>query len=84
MIVRAHLMTAILAGFDRTVSEVGAVILVRDNILGLIRTMATTTALQTSQGDLSLALALGVVLIGITISKTQGVCVGRTSANIGK
>ena len=68
MIVRADLLTAILAGFGRTVSEVGAVILVGGNIRGLTRTMTTTIALQTSQGDLSLALALGAVLIGISIS----------------
>jgi len=68
MIIRADLLTAILAGFGRTVSEVGAVILVGGNIRGLTRTMTTTIALQTSQGDLSLALALGAVLIGISIS----------------
>ena len=68
MIIRADLVTAILAGFGRTVSEVGAVILVGGNIRGLTRTMTTTIALQTSQGDLSLALALGAVLVGINIS----------------
>jgi tungstate transport system permease protein len=68
MIIRADLVTAILAGFGRTVSEVGAVILVGGNIRGLTRTMTTAIALQTSQGDLSLALALGAVLIGISIS----------------
>ena len=67
-IVRADLLTAILAGFGRTVSEVGAVILVGGNIRGLTRTMTTTIALQTSQGELSLALALGAVLVGISIS----------------
>jgi tungstate transport system permease protein len=68
MIVRADLVTAVLAGFGRTVSEVGAVILVGGNIRGLTRTMTTTIALQTSQGDLSLAMALGAVLVGISIS----------------
>jgi tungstate transport system permease protein len=68
MIIRADLVTAILAGFGRTVSEVGAVILVGGNIRGLTRTMTTAIALQTSQGDLSLALALGAVLVGISIS----------------
>jgi tungstate transport system permease protein len=68
MIIRADLVTAVLAGFGRTVSEVGAVILVGGNIRGLTRTMTTAIALQTSQGDLSLALALGAVLIGISIS----------------
>lgn len=68
MIIRADLITAVLAGFGRTVSEVGAVILVGGNIRGLTRTMTTSIALQTSQGDLSLALALGAVLVGISIS----------------
>jgi len=68
MIIRADLVTAILAGFGRTVSEVGAVILVGGNVRGLTRTMTTTITLQTSQGDLSLALALGAVLVGISIS----------------
>jgi tungstate transport system permease protein len=67
-IVRADLLTAILAGFGRTISEVGAVILVGGNIRGLTRTMTTAIALQTSQGELSLALSLGAVLIGISIS----------------
>jgi tungstate transport system permease protein len=68
MIIRADLVTAVLAGFGRTISEVGAVILVGGNIRGLTRTMTTAIALQTNQGDLSLALALGAVLIGISIS----------------
>jgi tungstate transport system permease protein len=68
MIIRADLITAVLAGFGRTVSEVGAVILVGGNIRGLTRTMTTTIALQTSQGKLPLALALGVVLVGISIA----------------
>ena len=68
MIIRADLLTAVLAGFGRTVSEVGAVILVGGNIRGLTRTMTTTIALQTSQGDLSLALALGAVLVSISIT----------------
>jgi len=68
LIIRAELLTAVLAGFGRTVSEVGAVILVGGNIRGLTRTMTTAIALQTSQGDLPLALALGAVLVGISIS----------------
>lgn len=81
-IIRAELLTAILAGFGRTVSEVGAVILVGGNIRGLTRTMTTTIALQTSQGDLSLALALGAVLVGISISISATVfaLAGRASS----
>jgi len=67
-IIRAELLTAVLAGFGRTISEVGAVILVGGNIRGLTRTMTTAIALQTSQGDLPLALALGAILVGISIS----------------
>lgn len=67
-IIRAELLTAVLAGFGRTISEVGAVILVGGNIRGLTRTMTTAIALQTSQGDLPLALVLGAVLVGISIS----------------
>jgi tungstate transport system permease protein len=67
-IIRADLITAILAGFGRAISEVGAVILVGGNIRGLTRTMTTTIALQTSQGELPLALTLGAVLVGISIS----------------
>jgi tungstate transport system permease protein len=52
-IIRADLETAILADFGRTVSEVGAVIVVGGNIRGVTRTMATAIALQTSQGNLS-------------------------------
>ena len=73
MIVRADLLTAMLAGFGRTVSEVGAIILVGGNIRGLTRTMTTTIALQTSQGDLRLALVLGAVLVGISISISAAV-----------
>jgi tungstate transport system permease protein len=83
-IVRAELLTAILAGFGRTVSEVGAVILVGGNIRGLTRTMTTTIALQTSQGDLLLALALGAVLIGISISISATVfALSGTAKNAG-
>jgi tungstate transport system permease protein len=85
MIIRADLVTAVLAGFGRTVSEVGAVILVGGNIRGLTRTMTTTIALQTSQGDLSLALALGVVLVGIsvTVSTTVFALAGRVRTDGG-
>jgi tungstate transport system permease protein len=81
-IIRAELLTAVLAGFGRTVSEVGAVILVGGNIRGLTRTMTTAIALQTSQGELSLALALGAVLVGISISISATVFALAGSARI--
>ena len=67
-IARRPVLTAVLAGFGRTISEVGAVLVVGGNIAGYTRTMTTTIVLETSKGDLGLALGLGFILIGITIA----------------
>ena len=67
-IARRRLVTAVLAGFGRTISEVGAVLIVGGNIAGYTRTMTTTIVLKTSKGILALALGLGLVLIGISIA----------------
>jgi tungstate transport system permease protein len=67
-IARQSVLTAVLAGFGRTISEVGAVLVVGGNIAGYTRTMTTTIVLETSKGDLGLALGLGFILIGITIA----------------
>ena len=64
---RFSLVTAILAGLGRATAEVGAILIVGGNIAGYTRTMTTAIALETSKGDLPLALALGTVLIGLTI-----------------
>jgi tungstate transport system permease protein len=64
---RERVLTAVLAGFGRTVSEVGAILVVGGNIAGYTRTMTTAIALETSKGNLPLALGLGLVLIGISI-----------------
>jgi tungstate transport system permease protein len=61
--IRYSLVTAILAGLGRASAEVGAVMIVGGNIDGVTRVMTTTIALETSKGDLPLALSLGVVLI---------------------
>ena len=60
---RYSLLTVVMAGFGRAVSEVGAVIVVGGNIDHLTRVMTTTIALETSKGDLELALALGLILM---------------------
>ena len=65
---RYSLLTALLAGFGRAAAEVGAVIIVGGNIEGFTRTMTTAIALETSKGDLPLAIGLGMVLISIVIS----------------
>lgn len=67
---RVALLTALLAGFGRAIAEVGAVIMVGGNINHVTRVMTTTIALETSKGNLALALALGAILIGIAISVT--------------
>ncbi len=65
---RRAIATALLAGFGRTISEIGAVLIVGGNIAGHTRTMTTSIALQTSMGNLEYALALGCVLIGISLA----------------
>ena len=64
---RFTLLTAILAGFGRAIAEVGAVMIVGGNIDGVTRVMTTAIALETSKGDLPLALALGTLLIAMVI-----------------
>jgi tungstate transport system permease protein len=61
--IRYSLLTTILAGLGRASAEVGAVMIVGGNIDGVTRVMTTTIALETSKGDLPLALSLGIVLI---------------------
>ena len=65
---RYSILTVILAGFGRAISEVGAVIIVGGNIDHLTRVMTTTIALETSKGNLSLALALGIILLLIALT----------------
>ncbi len=64
---RFSLVTALLAGFGRAAAEVGSIIIVGGNIEGYTRTMTTSIALETSKGNLSLALGLGAVLIAIVL-----------------
>lgn len=64
---RFSLVTALLAGFGRASAEVGAVLIVGGNIAGHTRTMTTAIALETSKGDLPLALGLGFTLILLTL-----------------
>ena len=65
---RFSLITALLAGFGRAAAEVGAIMIVGGNIDGFTRTMTTAIALETSKGDLPLAVGLGIVLITIVIA----------------
>jgi tungstate transport system permease protein len=64
---RFSLLTAVLAGFGRAIAEVGAVIIVGGNIAHLTRVMTTAIALETNRGDIALALALGIILVALSI-----------------
>jgi tungstate transport system permease protein len=66
--IRFSLLTAVLAGLGRASAEVGAVMIVGGNIDGVTRVMTTAIALETSKGDLPLALGLGIVLIAIVLA----------------
>jgi tungstate transport system permease protein len=65
---RYRLITAVLAGFGRAIAEVGAVMIVGGNIDHVTRTMTTAIALETSKGNIALALALGIVLLAIALA----------------
>lgn len=78
---RSQLATVFLAAFGRSIAEVGAIMVVGGNIRGVTRTMTTAIALETSRGDLAFALALGLVLIGITLAVSAlGLVLGRARA----
>ena len=77
---RYSLVTVALAGFGRAIAEVGAVIIVGGNIDHLTRVMTTAIALETSKGDLPLALALGVVLLSIALAVNASVMSLRSAA----
>jgi tungstate transport system permease protein len=65
---RFSLVTGVLASFGRASAEVGAVLIVGGNIAGHTRTMTTAITLETSRGELGLAVALGIILVGITLA----------------
>jgi tungstate transport system permease protein len=77
---RYSLLTVALAGFGRAIAEVGAVIIVGGNIDHLTRVMTTAIALETSKGDLPLALALGIILLIIALVVNGLVMAVRLSA----
>lgn len=78
--IRYSLVTAVLAGLGRASAEVGAVLIVGGNIDGVTRVMTTAIALETSKGDLPLALGLGVVLIAIVLALNAGAHLVREAA----
>jgi tungstate transport system permease protein len=77
---RFSLVTIILAGFGRAASEVGAVMIVGGNIDGVTRVMTTSIALETSKGDLPLALGLGIILLSIVLALNAGAYVVKETA----
>ncbi|MGD9668440.1 MAG: ABC transporter permease [Hyphomicrobiaceae bacterium] len=80
---RYSLSTAALAGFGRAIAEVGAVIIVGGNIEHVTRVMTTTIALETSKGDLGLAMALGLILITLSLAVNAAVlALNRTARRL--
>jgi len=77
---RFSLVTIVLAGFGRAAAEVGAVIIVGGNIDGVTRVMTTAIALETSKGDLPLALGLGMVLLTIVLALNAAAYVVKETA----
>ena len=77
---RFSLVTIVLAGFGRAAAEVGAVIIVGGNIDGVTRMMTTAIALETSKGDLPLALGLGIVLLAIVLTLNAAAYVVKETA----
>ena len=77
---RYSLLTVALAGFGRAVAEVGAVMIVGGNINHVTRVMTTTIALETSKGNLQLALALGLILLSLAVFVNGAVMALRASA----
>jgi tungstate transport system permease protein len=78
---RFSLVTVALAGFGRAIAEVGAVIIVGGNINHSTRVMTTTIALETSKGNLAVALALGIVLLALAVTITATVMALRGAAS---
>ena len=78
---RYSLLTVVLAGFGRAIAEVGAVIVVGGNIDHLTRVMTTAIALETSKGDLAMALALGIILLVLALSINAAAYILRSSAH---
>jgi len=74
---RFSLITTLLAGFGRAAAEVGTVMIVGGNIDGFTRTMTTAIALETSKGDLPLAIGLGIVLIVLIVAVNAAAAVVR-------
>ena len=77
---RFSLMTCVFAGFGRAIAEVGAVLIVGGNINHATRVMTTAIALETRKGDIELALALGIILIAISLIVTSLVMSARHAA----
>jgi tungstate transport system permease protein len=74
---RYALLTVVIATFGRAISEVGAVMIVGGNIDGFTRVMTTAIALETSKGDLPLALALGMLLLAVVLALNALIAVVR-------
>lgn len=81
---RFQLATAVLAGFGRAIAEVGAVLIVGGNIAHVTRVMTTTIAMETNKGELALALALGIVLVGLSLVVNAGLVAAQELGRVAR
>jgi ABC-type tungstate transport system substrate-binding protein len=81
---RFAVLTILLTAFGRAIAEVGAVMIVGGNIDGVTRVMTTAIALETSKGDLPLALALGIVLLGVVGVVNLAVCAMQARSRLAR
>ena len=81
---RFQLATAVLAGFGRAIAEVGAVLIVGGNIAHVTRVMTTAIAMETNKGELSLALALGIVLLGLSLLVNAGLVAAQELGRVAR
>jgi tungstate transport system permease protein len=80
---RYGIMAAVIAGFGRVMAEVGAILMVGGNIAGYTRVMTTTIALETDKGNFELALALGIILLAISLLINLALRVIQKRGNLG-
>ena len=77
--IRFGIFAAIIAGFGRVISEVGVAMMLGGNIRGYTRTMTTAIALETSKGEFALGLALGIILMGVSVAVNTGLTLMQES-----
>jgi tungstate transport system permease protein len=80
MEVRFGILAAVILGFGRAISEVGAAMIIGGNIRGYTRVLTTAISLETSVGDFPFAIALGIILLGLAVLVNVGLNIVQTGS----